>query len=238
MRLLGRSRRSGLWPRLVLTAMLLAAGAATLSPDSAAAEPADDAAAQAFKRLDRDGDGAVTFEEFVAASDARLAGMDRNGDSNIGRDEFMGFHAAAEERRVDRVFAAIDTKKSGRLTAAEIAAAKLDAPEAQRLLRCDLDKDGVIAKTEYLECRRRIALRWMQRIFAKYDKNGDGFIGREERVAALADFFARLDADGDGKIARAEFAAAQKRWAERRQRAADAPPGRTWQPSDEVDDPD
>jgi Ca2+-binding EF-hand superfamily protein len=209
-----------------------------LSLGAAAAEGAGDAAARAFKRLDRNGDGVVTFEEFVAASDARLAGMDRNGDGNISRDEFMDFHAAQELRRVDRVFAALDTKKTGRLTETQLAAAKLDGPEAQRLLRCDLDKDGAITKAEYLECRRRIALRWMERIFAKYDTNGDGLIGREERVSALRDFFTRLDADGDGKIVPAEFAAAQKRWAERRQRAGDAPAGRTAQPSSEFDDPD
>jgi len=233
-------RPGGLGPRLRLVAALLAAtlGAAALPLASAVAEGSGDAAAQAFKRLDRNGDGVVTFDEFAAASDARLAGMDRNGDGNIGRDEFMGFHAAEEQRRVDRVFAALEVKQTGRLTAAQLAAAKLDGPEAERLLRCDLDKDGAITKVEYLDCRRRIAQRWMQRIFAKYDKNGDGFIGREERVAALRDFFARLDADGDGKIVPAEFAAAQKRWAERRQRTLDASSGRTSQPSNELDDPE
>lgn len=228
-----RVRLAGLAAAFTIAAL----AAAALPHGPAAAEDADGAAARAFKRLDRDGDGTVTFNEFVAASDARLAGMDRNGDGNIGRDEFMGFHAAEESARVDRVFAALDTKSTGRLTAAQIAVAKLDAPEAERLLRCDLDKDGAIAKAEYLDCRRRLAERWMQRIFARYDRNGDGFIGREERVAALRDFFARLDADGDGKIVRAEFAAAQQRWAERRKRALDAT-GRTSQPSNETDDPD
>ena len=56
----------------------------------------------------------------------------------------------------------------------------------------------------------------MQRIFAKYDKNGDGFISRDERVAALRDFFRRLDTNGDGKISRDEFFAARKVWADRR----------------------
>lgn len=223
MRIADRLRPARLFPRLLLAAML--------ALGNAAAEAGDEPARPAFKRLDRNGDGAVTFEEFVAASDGRLAGMDRNRDGNIGRDEFMAFHDAQEQRRVDRVFAALDTKRTGKLTAAQ-----LTGPEAQSLLRCDLDKDGAITKAEYLDCRRRIAERWMQRIFAKYDRNGDGFIGRDERVASLRDFFGRLDADGDGKITRGEFAAAEKRWAERRNRPADPPSGRTSQPSIDLDD--
>jgi len=173
MRIADRLCPARLGPCLLLAALIV------LLP-VAAASAADEPATPAFKRLDRNGDGTVTFEEFVASSDSRLAGMDRNGDGNIGRDEFMAFHDAEDQRRVDRVFAALDTKKAGRLTAAQ-----LQGAEAQRLLRCDLDKDGAITRVEYLDCRHRIAERWMQRIFAKFDRNGDGFIGREERVAAL-----------------------------------------------------
>lgn len=228
MRIAERRRPARLGSRLMLMALLSLPPLAA-APGHAAGEPET----PAFKRLDRNGDGVVTFEEFVASSDSRLAGMDRNGDGNIGRDEFMASHAAEDQRRVDRVFAALDTKKTGRLTAAQ-----LEGPEGQRLLRCDLDKDGAITRAEYLDCRRRIAERWMQRIFAKYDKNGDGFIGREERVAALRDFFNRLDANGDGSVTSAEFAAAQKRWVERRNRAGDTPAGRMSQPADDLDELD
>lgn len=189
-----------------LLAAALAAGA--LAPAALAAEPP---ASQAWKRLDRNNNGAVSFEEFVRASDERLARMDKNGDGAIGRDEFMAYHEVEARRRVDRIFAALDTKGTGRL-----AAAQLKGAEAQRLLVCDSNKDGAITKAEYLGCRRRVAERWMQRIFAKYDKNGDGFIGREERVAALRGFFNGLDANKDGRISREEFGVAQKRWADRR----------------------
>lgn len=187
---------------------LLAAAFAALPAVALAADPP---ASQAWKRLDRNNNGVVGFEEFVRASDERLARMDKNGDGAIGRDEFMAHHEAEARRRVDRIFAALDTKGTGRL-----AATQLKGAEAQRLLVCDSNKDGAITKAEYLACRRRVAGRWMQRIFAKYDKNGDGFIGREERVAALRGFFNSLDADKDGRISREEFGVAQKRWADRR----------------------
>jgi Ca2+-binding EF-hand superfamily protein len=218
-------RRARLGPGLLLAALAALAAAALLVGAATAEEPAP----QAWKRLDRNNNGYITFEEFVRASDERLKRMDKNGDGNIGRDEFMAYHEAEARRRVDRVFAALDKKGTGR-----IAAGDLKGPEAQRLLVCDANKDGFVTRQEYLQCRRRVAERWMQRIFAKYDKNGDGFIGRDERVAALGDFFRRLDTNGDGKVSRDEFAAAQKAWAERRN--APGPNGRASSPQSDLDD--
>ena len=192
----------------LLPAALAAPLSAAFVPAALAADPPS---SQAWKRLDRNASGSISFEEFVRASDERLARMDKNRDGNIGRDEFMAYHEAEARRRVDRIFAALDKKGTGR-----IAAADLKGAEAQRLLVCDANKDRAITKAEYLSCRRRVAERWMQRIFAKYDKNGDGFSGREERVSALRGFFNSLDANKDGRISREEFGVAQKRWADRR----------------------
>lgn len=227
MRIAAFLRLARSWPGLLLAALLALPGAGALAP---MARAADEPLQQAWKRLDRNGDGVVTFEEFVRASDERLKRMDRNRDGNIGRDEFMAYHEAEARRRIDRVFAALDRKRTGRLSAGQ-----LKGPEARRLLACDANKDGAITRPEYLQCRRKVAERWMQRIFAKYDKNGDGFIGREERVAALSDFFRRLDANNDGRIDRAEFAAAHQRWMERRS-APGAPSKRLSAPPSDLDE--
>lgn len=201
---------------------------AALAALPAGAWAADPPSSQAWKRLDRNADGAVGFQEFVRASDERLARMDKNGDGAIGRDEFMAYHEAEARRRVDRIFAALDTKRTGR-----IAAADLKGADAQRLLACDANKDRAITKSEYLNCRRRVAERWMRRIFAKYDRNGDGFIVRDERVAALRGFFKSLDTNGDGRISREEFGVAQKRWADRR--SATTSNGRQSPPQSDLD---
>jgi hypothetical protein len=203
--LLGRARLG-----LALAAVLVPA---VLAPAAwvPTAHAADPPASPAWKRLDRNNNGFIAFDEFVRASDERLRRMDKNGDGNIGRDEFMAYHEAEAGRRVDRIFAALDAKGTGRIAAGDLKGADL-----QRFLVCDGNKDRAITRPEYLQCRRRVAERWMQRIFAKYDKNGDGFIGREERVAALREFFKKLDTNADNRVSREEFGVAQKRWADRR----------------------
>jgi Ca2+-binding EF-hand superfamily protein len=229
MRVVKCVRRARLGPRLLLTALtVFAVGPLAGGAFAPTAHAADPPSSQAWKRLDRNNNGAIAFEEFVRASDERLKRMDKNGDGNIGRDEFMAYHEAEARRRVDRIFEALDKKGTGRLAAADLKGA-----EGQRLLVCDTNKDGAITRQEYLQCRRRVAERWMQRIFAKYDKNHDGFIGREERVAALRGFFNSLDTNKDGRISREEFGVAQKRWADRR--SATTSNGRSSTPQSDLD---
>lgn len=223
MRMVVNLSRARLGLVLAAWAAAIALAPAAFGPGARAADPPE-----AWKRLDRSGKGHIGFEDFVRASDERLKRMDKNGDGAIGRDEFLAYHEAEAGRRVDRVFAALDKKGTGR-----IAAADLKGAEGQRLLVCDTNKDGAITRPEYLQCRRRVAERWMQRIFAKYDKNGDGFISREERVAALRGFFKTLDANTDNRVSREEFGVAQKRWADRR--SATTSNGRTTAPQSDLD---
>ncbi len=56
------------------------------------------AAEQAYRELDRDGDGAVTRAEFMEAGEARFAQTDRDGDGRISRDEWAQAAAAGGER--------------------------------------------------------------------------------------------------------------------------------------------
>ncbi len=187
---------------------------------------------ESFRSLDRNRDGVIMLDEMTAASDERLKRMDKNGDGTIGRDEFNGFHAAEARQRADRIFKALDRNRDGRITAGEARGAR-----EQNLMRCDLDKKGSVSRAEYLECQKRLADRWGERIFKSLDKNNDGTIAREERLAVLRDRFRRLDANGDGKVTREEFAEAHSRYLAKREaarkpgenrpgtvRSADAPP--------------
>ena len=70
--------------------------------------------------------------------------------------------------------------------------------EDKRFNRTDRDKNGMIAKAEFLYTR--------QRAFQRLDANGDGSISFDEYAAKTTDKFAKADADRSGVLNRREFA--------------------------------
>lgn len=70
--------------------------------------------------------------------------------------------------------------------------------EEKRFNRTDKDKNGAIAKAEFLFTR--------QRAFAKLDTNGDGAISFAEYAAKTSEKFAKADGDKSGALNRHEFA--------------------------------
>ena len=89
------------------------------------------------------------------------------------------------------------------------ACAQMRGSPGQMLEKADANKDGVVTREEYHEARMAM--------FAKLDRNDDGFIDQEdapkfrrrgngdggERMDALKQ---ELDRDSDGRISREEFA--------------------------------
>lgn len=195
------------------------AGIAAIALAAAVVLPvsAQNDSSESFRSLDRNRDGAIMLDEMIAASDERLKRMDKNRDGAISRDEFSGFHAAEARQRAERIFRALDRNRDGRITANEARGTR-----EQNLMRCDLDKNGSVARAEYLECQKRLADRWGDRIFKSLDKNSDGTIAREERLAVLRERYRRLDANSDGKVTREEFAEAHSRYLAKRAATGDA----------------
>jgi hypothetical protein len=70
--------------------------------------------------------------------------------------------------------------------------------EARRFSRYDKDKDGIVAREEYLVSRRKA--------FAKLDANGDGKLDFDEWAIKTTTKFAAADADHDAKLTPVEFA--------------------------------
>jgi Ca2+-binding EF-hand superfamily protein len=85
----------------------------------------------------------------------------------------------------------------------------------KRFQDLDRNRDGKISLAEYLAFlgadhpRRR---QFLEYEFRKYDRNGDGFITREEHWApvSLADEFRGLDKNQDGRISPDEFLQGEK----------------------------
>lgn len=93
------------------------------------------------------------------------------------------------------------------VASAETQAAAEDAPvpeasektrEEKRFDRYDKDRDGKIAREEYLVSRRKA--------FAKLDTNGDGRLTFEEWALKTTAKFAGADRDKSGAMDRTEFA--------------------------------
>ncbi len=70
--------------------------------------------------------------------------------------------------------------------------------EEKRFSRYDKDRNGAVAREEYLLARRKN--------FAKLDLNGDGRLGFDEYAVKTSAKFAAADKDRNGALAPAEFA--------------------------------
>ena len=80
----------------------------------------------------------------------------------------------------------------------ELPAASPLTREQKRFNRFDKDRDGDIAREEYLVARRKA--------YAKLDTNGDGRLSFDEWAIKTTKKFAGADKDGSGTLTAAEFA--------------------------------
>ena len=81
---------------------------------------------------------------------------------------------------------------------AEPPAATEKTREEKRFLRYDKDRDGKVAREEFLASRRKA--------YAKLDANSDGRLSFEEWSAKTSERFAKADADKSATLTAEEFA--------------------------------
>lgn len=109
-------------------------------------------------------------------------------------------------------FAAVDTDKDGKITAAE-----LQAHRAAEVAKADADADGKLSAAELaaLHVARMTAGAEARaaRMVSALDANGDGLLDAAEMATRPGPeiAFDRLDADSDGALTEAELAAAGER---------------------------
>lgn len=158
----------------------LSASVSAAPPESAHAQPQPSVDGHtpnpqaALSRLDADGDGRISRDEFAAGHAVRAA-------KQAGHASAGGAHPAPD-------FAAIDTDGDGYLVVAELLAfhGRMSPPPqaaaggrlAQKFAQADRDGDGRLARAEVEQALPPLAQR-----FAALDADGDGFLSQAELEA-------------------------------------------------------
>jgi hypothetical protein len=107
-----------------------------------------------------------------------------------------GDRRAERIAHVDAMFRMLDADRDGRIVAAEV-----EAKRKARFAAADADADGKLSALEFDAMRRAMQT---ERMFARLDADGDGFVSDTEASAREPRMLGRLDADGDGAVTRDE----------------------------------
>jgi len=155
---------------------------------------------ESFRRVDRDGDGALTQAEFLGTGsidddrDDRFEYIDDNGDGRVERREW---HGSAE------TFAWLDRNRDDILSRAEVVgapAASTTGANADRFTRADFDGDGRIQASEW---------QWSRRSFDQRDSDRDGVLTRREFAEGASPGAAGRPVATSGQIVRVD---PKQRW--------------------------
>lgn len=105
-----------------------------------------------FNKMDADGDGALSFDEFTSNSESRVERMDTNGDGAITKDEFVTFRGERAFERRGRAFERLDTNDDGEITRDE-----REQHQRTRFEKIDADGNGTLSREETRNARKRFA---------------------------------------------------------------------------------
>ncbi|OPZ11610.1 MAG: transaldolase/EF-hand domain-containing protein [candidate division BRC1 bacterium ADurb.BinA364] len=181
-----------------------------------------------MREADKDGDGALSKEEFMAFQEALFAKGDSNADGKLALEEI-----AAMLRRLSAMGPRPSESMPG-LPPGVVPPPPPPGATISLFMRYDADGDGKISKDEMPEKMRpflasmdsngdgfvdeeeagALAQKAVPAApapgapsvsFLRYDQDNDGAVSREEMPEALGHLIDRLDANGDGKVDRAEL---------------------------------
>ena len=183
-----------------------------------------------IERLDLDGSGDISKEEYRAAAEKRFGALDADSDGLITKadmDSFKEKHREGVKKRMGdpaERFAKIDADNDGKITldewkeVAQKRASARSGDDAEKMARhlefaekhfaaMDADGDGVLTAEEMKEAGKK---------HFKHAEKKDG-----KREGKRGDFFSRLDADGDGKVTKEEYLASSDKHFEKLDRNGD-----------------
>ncbi|MHC4816647.1 MAG: EF-hand domain-containing protein [Planctomycetota bacterium] len=165
-----------------------------------------------MKRLDKNGDGRLTPDEFPEKSKRLdLAKADRNEDGAVDLLELTAVihgRMARERQRGNSAQQLVRRMKQWDANGdGLIEREEWKGPEPL-FARLDADQDGKISQKEVKKFAKEAGRRWNNRVseaaFSRFDENGDGKISAEE-WKSRPELFQRFDVNGDGFITRGEL---------------------------------
>ncbi|MTH98382.1 EF-hand domain-containing protein [Roseibium sp. RKSG952] len=193
---------------------------------------------RAFQRMDRNGDGTVTKEDFVEITDQMFNRMDRNGDGELTRVGRGG--PAAQDGNAAKQSDGQKGEKRGERGGPRKHEGRGPGPHGPRgemraMFRyLDADNNGTVTRAEFEQQRDALyALAdpdntgsfqlegfsniWMKvndhrvvRMFQRLDKNGNLEITEQEFAAPYSNIVERLDRNHDGLVTKADFKGGKK----------------------------
>ncbi|MFA6293098.1 MAG: EF-hand domain-containing protein [Victivallales bacterium] len=178
---------------------LFAGGFCIMAQDSSKTAAAPAKSPDTFKKIDRNGDGKISNDEYQSYWLDVFGVIDLSKDGKISEGEIKA--------RADKRVAEIDRNKDGGLTRDEFLT--LPKPEgklpektgtgASRYAQADINADGSITLQEYYFI--------LSDRFDRTDKNRDGKIDGSEAKDMLLDAFRSADMDKDGIVTKEEWLA-------------------------------
>ncbi len=221
--------------RSVLTALPVTALSVCALAQTAAPQPAAAGRPSFYQmmlqKMDTNGDGRISLDEYVAAATARFKAADTQNKGALDAADIATAPATLnrDQKIAEFVVKHLDTDGKGYFTKDDVVArakqrfAKMDKKGDGKLTPDELTAFGLrghahAAVTSSTDVSNKRA-EFRQKYFDKIDANHDGVITLDEYVAAASARFDKIDTNGSGEVT-AQQVAASPRMAKGEQRAA------------------
>jgi len=164
-----------------------------------------------LQKMDRNGDGRISLDEYLAEAGAKFKSIDSANKGRIDAADIAASPAAIAriDRRAEHLVRRLDSAGAGYVTADEFAAAA-----QKRFARLDRNGDGRLTPDEFAARRGYHSVAQANanptgietQRFDKVDANHDGAVTLDEYSAAARALYAELDAQHNGKVTADEIA--------------------------------
>jgi Ca2+-binding EF-hand superfamily protein len=175
-----------------------------------------------LKKMDANGDGRISLDEYVAAAQLRFKGIDTQNKGAITAEDIAAAPATLQRDQNIAGFIVKHMDGDGKLFISEddfVAKAK------QRFARMDTRGDGKLTPDEltapHLHAHAKFAqsenpdvqqkrAEFAQKYFDKIDANHDGVVTQDEYIAAATAHFNKIDTNGSGQIGTEQIASSPR----------------------------